>query len=123
MTTLAFIGCAHIHTPGFIKGVQKRDGLKVKSVWDHDPSRAKKRADELKAQVVDDFKSIYADSEIDGVIICSETNRHEELIVPAAEAAPAPGAPQPPQPQNKPPAPAGKPEQQPAQPAQSPGQL
>jgi len=41
----------------------------------------------------------------------------------AAASSPAPGAPHPPQPENKPPAPAGKPEQQPAQPAQSPGQL
>jgi len=44
MTTIAFVGCAHIHTPGFIKAVQKRDDIKVKSVWDHDPTRAKKRA-------------------------------------------------------------------------------
>jgi hypothetical protein len=41
MATLAFVGCAHIHTPGFIKAVSKRDNIKIKSVWDHDAARAK----------------------------------------------------------------------------------
>src|SRR3954464_7838883 len=86
MATLALVGCAHIHTRGFIKQIQKRDDIKVKSVWDYDAARAKNCADELKAQVVDDFNKIYADQEIEGIIICSETNRHEELIVPAAQA-------------------------------------
>jgi len=43
MATLALVGCAHIHTPGFIKDIQKRNEVKVKSVWDHDAGRAKKR--------------------------------------------------------------------------------
>src|SRR3954463_12822249 len=87
MATLAFVGCARIHTPGFIKAIKKRgDEIRIKSVWDHDPERAKKRADELGAAVVDDFKTIYGDDEINGVIICSETNRHEQLIPPAAAA-------------------------------------
>ena len=78
MTTLAFTGCAHIHTPGFIKAIQKRaDDVKVKSVWDHDAERAKKRAGELDAQVVDDPKQIFEDADVKGVIICSETDRHE----------------------------------------------
>src|SRR5688572_13047389 len=86
MATLALVGCAHIHTPGFIKAIGKRPDVKVKSVWDHDGARAKKRADELKAAVVDDFNTIYADSDIDAIVICSETDRHEALVLPAAMA-------------------------------------
>ena len=87
MTTIALVGCAHIHTPGFIKAIQKRkDSIAVKSVWDHDAARARKRADELGAAVVADFKSIYADGEISAVVICSETNRHADLVPPAAAA-------------------------------------
>src|SRR6476661_1191983 len=86
MTTIAFVGCAHIHTPGFIKAIKKRDDIKVKSVWDHDAERAKKRADELGAKVVEDFRTIYADGDVKGVVICSETNRHEQLVAPAAAA-------------------------------------
>src|SRR4051812_117532 len=87
MATLAFVGCAHIHTPGFIKAIQKRgEEIKIKSVWDHDADRARKRADELKAQVVAKPEVIFADGDVAGVIICSETNRHGQLVPPAAAA-------------------------------------
>ena len=87
MTTLGFLGCAHIHTPGFIKAIGKRTGeVKVKGVWDHDAERAKQRAGELGATVVADPKQILDDADVKGVVICSETDRHEQLVLPAAAA-------------------------------------
>ena len=87
MIHLAFVGCAHIHTPGFIKAIAKRpEEVKVKSVWDHDAERAKKRAGELGAQVVNDPKQIFDDGDVKGVVICSETDRHEPLVLAAASA-------------------------------------
>ena len=46
-TPIALVGCAHIHTPGFVKTLKKRTDIKVKFVWDHDAERAKKDAAEL----------------------------------------------------------------------------
>ena len=86
MTTVAFVGCAHIHTPGFIRLVNSREDVRCKSVWDHDAARAEKRAGELNAEVVADFAAIYADLEIDAVIICTETNLHAEVVLPGAAA-------------------------------------
>ncbi|HWB52720.1 MAG TPA: Gfo/Idh/MocA family oxidoreductase, partial [Tepidisphaeraceae bacterium] len=86
MIQLAFVGCAHIHTPGFIRMCKARQDVQVKSVWDHDAARAKQRADELGAVVVEDVKAIFKDPEIKGIIICSETNRHKALAIPAARA-------------------------------------
>jgi predicted dehydrogenase len=86
MTNLAFVGVAHIHTPGFIRAIKARPGLKVKSVWDPAPAKASVRAKELDAAIAADFSSIYCDPGIDAVIICSETNRHEELVLPAVAA-------------------------------------
>ncbi len=86
MTTVALVGAAHIHTPDFIKKLKARNDIKVKCVWDHDAARAQKRADELGAAVESDVKNIWADAEITGVIICSETNRHEDLVIGAAQA-------------------------------------
>jgi predicted dehydrogenase len=83
---LAFVGCAHIHTPGFVNAIKKRPGLKVKSVWDPNPARSTRRAADLNAVVIDDFKAIYADPEIGAVIITSETDRHETLVGPAVSA-------------------------------------
>ncbi len=87
MKHLAFLGLGHIHTPGFIGSIKKRpDELRVKSVWDPDSARAKGRAEELGATVVADFHQILADPAIDGVVVCSETDLHEQIVVPAAAA-------------------------------------
>ena len=78
--TLAFVGAAHIHTPGFISLLNRRDDVVVKYVWDHDQARAEKRAKDVGAQTVDDVTVIWQDPAVSGVIICSETDRHLELV-------------------------------------------
>lgn len=82
---LALVGGAHIHTPGFIKRLAARSDVAVKSVWDHDPARAAKRAGELSAQVAP-LDQIWNDPQVKAVIVCSETNRHEPLVRAAAAA-------------------------------------
>lgn len=86
VTQLAFVGCAHIHTPGFIKRINDRADVAVKLVWDHDAERAAKRAAELGAAVVTDLNAIWSDPSIAGAVICSETDRHEPLVLAGAEA-------------------------------------
>jgi predicted dehydrogenase len=86
MTEVALIGCAHIHTPGFIKRLQARDDVTVAAVWDHDAARAQKRADELNAPVVSNLNDVWSNPQIAAAVICSETDRHEELVLAAAVA-------------------------------------
>src|SRR5438552_9836365 len=83
---LAFVGLAHIHTPSFVSLVKSRSDVAVKSVWDHDPVRAEKVAAELSAQAVADLKEIWSDPQITAVIVCSETNRHHDIVLAAARA-------------------------------------
>ncbi len=83
---LAFVGCAHIHTPGFINLLKSRKDVKVKYVWDHDAKRAERRANELNCPAVDDASKIWNDNEISGVVICSETQLHPKLVADAAKA-------------------------------------
>lgn len=84
--TLAFVGCAHIHTPGFINLLKGRSDVTVKYVWDHLPARAEKRGAELGAKVVTDLNEIWNDASVSGVVICSETNRHPALVKAASAA-------------------------------------
>src|SRR5579871_1721557 len=84
--TVAFVGVAHIHTPGYLKLVKNRSDVQIKYVWDHDAERAARRAKEVDAQVPSDVKTIWADPEVTAVIILSETNRHHDLILAAAKA-------------------------------------
>lgn len=84
--TMALVGGAHIHTPGFIDLVKKRSDVTVKSVWDHDPAVAEKRAKALNSQVVPEVDRIWSDPELQAVAIYSETNRHHDLVLAGAKA-------------------------------------
>ena len=86
MIQVAFVGCAHIHTPGFTKKVAGRTDVKVKYVWDHDKERAAKRAAEVGAKVVRGRRKVWSDPEVAAVIICSETNGHKRLVAEATAA-------------------------------------
>ena len=80
MTTIALVGCAHIHTPGFVRRLQARHDVKTVAVWDKNPARAEGCAAQLGAPLTTDLDSIWDDSSIEGVIICSETDRHEAMV-------------------------------------------
>lgn len=86
MDHYALVGCAHIHTPGFIEKLKQRTDLKVTRVWDPRPDRAAQRAKELDAQVAPEPQTIWKDESIRAVVICSETNLHEELVQGAVQA-------------------------------------
>ncbi len=75
ITQLALVGCAHIHTPGFVKRIQARQDVAVKYVWDHQPARAERWAAELNAEVAPDVATILADAAIPAVVICSRKKR------------------------------------------------
>jgi predicted dehydrogenase len=84
--TLGLIGCAHIHTPSYVGLLKKRGDVKVKYVWDHDQTRAARRAGELAAKTAPDLGEVWADREVSAVVICSETDRHHDLVLAAAKA-------------------------------------
>lgn len=86
MQTTAFLGTAHIHTPGFIGMLAKRDDVKVKAVYDHDAARAAANAEKLNSQIADSAQQILDAPEITSVIIASETARHLDFIEAAAAA-------------------------------------
>ncbi|MDQ6834383.1 MAG: Gfo/Idh/MocA family oxidoreductase [Chloroflexota bacterium] len=81
----AFVGCAHIHTPNFVKRLQNRRDVRVLAVWDHDHARAQKTADVFGAPVTQ-LDAVWSNDDIAAVIICAETNRHPELVAAAAAA-------------------------------------
>jgi predicted dehydrogenase len=86
MATVALVGCAHIHTPGFVKRLQARSDVTVKYVWDPQPEHAAKQAEALGSRTIAEVGEVWTDPQIEGVIICSQTNRHEPLVLAAAAA-------------------------------------
>nr|AIA12639.1 Oxidoreductase family, NAD-binding Rossmann fold [uncultured bacterium] len=82
---IAFVGCAHIHTPQFVQMTNLRPEFQVQAVWDPVAERASKRAEELKSTATTDLVSIWANPSIKAVVIGSETKQHEELVLAAAQ--------------------------------------
>ena len=85
ITEIALVGCAHIHTPGFIKRLLARSDVKVTRVWDHERARRDLRAAELGALATGDLREILGGNE-SAVIVCAETNLHQELVLPTVAA-------------------------------------
>ncbi len=86
MPRVALVGCAHIHTPGFVQRLMDREDTRVLAVWDPEPTRAARWAQVLDAAVPGRVDAIWADPQVEGVIICAETYRHQELVTAAARA-------------------------------------
>ncbi len=85
MTNIALIGGGHIHAPSFIKRINEDAEIQAVAVWDQDAGRAAERAEALSAPVVS-LDEIWADASIPAVVICSETDQHEELVLASAAA-------------------------------------
>jgi predicted dehydrogenase len=84
--TVAFVGVAHIHTPSYLDLLRKRKDVKIKCFWEHDAARAAGCAKGTGLPLAKDVQEIWSDPEITAVVICSETNRHAELVLAAAKA-------------------------------------
>ncbi|MBV6459554.1 MAG: scyllo-inositol 2-dehydrogenase (NAD(+)) [Fimbriimonadaceae bacterium] len=78
MRVLAFVGCGHIHTPGFVEAIKQR-GTPVKAVADWDPDRATATAEALGA-VVAEPDAIRDDPDIGGVVVTSHTVDHRAIV-------------------------------------------
>jgi predicted dehydrogenase len=82
---IAVVGAAHTHMkwyPGTLNG-----NARVKYLWDPDAKRAEWCVKQFKgAKIAASVDEILSDPEVAGVVICSETNRHHDLVIAAAKA-------------------------------------
>lgn len=90
MTTLttAFVGTAHIHMNDFVRRLlARKDDIAVTRIYDHDAARGQSYAAKFDgAAFTDDPQAIFADPNIQSVVICSETVHHKGLVLAAANA-------------------------------------
>lgn len=84
MRNLAFVGCAHIHTPSFVDACLRRKAS-VSGVWDHDPARAQATAEKIGCPTRG-FDEILTDPAVHAIVVCTETDRHEDIVKQAADA-------------------------------------
>lgn len=83
---IAVLGCAHGHVGLYAEEILQFPDAVITSVWDPDKSRAAAFAETYGCNPADDMEELLRDREVDSVIIGSETSRHTECCVAAAEA-------------------------------------
>lgn len=85
---IGILGMAHGHVLNYGKNWidNPEMGIKIVAAWDHDAQRLEKNKETLKYECEASPESLLARSDVDAVVISSETNLHTELAVKAAEA-------------------------------------
>jgi predicted dehydrogenase len=87
MPNIALLGGSHIHTPNFARTLANNaPAVTTLFVWDPDADTARRRQEVTGGEVVEDYKPILKDKRVDAVVICSQTDLHEELVLAAAKA-------------------------------------
>lgn len=83
---LAMLSMAHVHARGYARQIAQNPDAEIACVWDDDPSRGRPAARQLEVPFEDNLHEVLGDPSIDGVVVNSETNKHPDLYLAAAEA-------------------------------------
>jgi predicted dehydrogenase len=83
MIKIGILSFAHHHGEAYISNVRRMDGVELLGVADDEPGRGQKIAAENQTRYFDSYEDLL-EARPDGVIICSENNRHRPLVEMAA---------------------------------------
>lgn len=86
MIQLALVGVWHVHALDYTKQARGLKDVSIEKVWDKNKEAAERFAAEHNLTVAENLSDILSDTAIDGVIICTETADHDEVIAEAARA-------------------------------------
>jgi predicted dehydrogenase len=80
MINVALLSKWHVHAVDYALQAKQNKNITIKAVWDENPERGKKWAQELGVRFEFDLLKVLKDAEIDAVIVDSPTNLHKEII-------------------------------------------
>lgn len=86
MKNIAMIGVAHPHAREWAKAFKEHEQSRLIGVWDENTALKEAWAEQEGVRVYDKLNDLLDDPDIDAVGICSETVRHAEYAIAAAEA-------------------------------------
>ncbi|MCG3209217.1 MAG: Myo-inositol 2-dehydrogenase [Anaerolineae bacterium] len=82
---LAIVSFAHLHAEAYIHNIRALPGVEFVGFCDDDAARGQHFAAQFNARLFPSYESLLAEQP-DGVIICSENNKHRPLAEQAAQA-------------------------------------
>ncbi|ANC76314.1 dehydrogenase [Fictibacillus phosphorivorans] len=81
---VALLSKWHVHAVDYAREAMENKEITIKTVWDENQERGTQWAEELGVSYEADLQNVLDDSNIDGVIVTTATNRHKEVIIAAA---------------------------------------
>lgn len=83
MIRIGILSFAHHHGEAYISNLRRMDGVELAGVSDDDPLRGQTVAAHNQAQYFHTYEDLL-EANLDGVIICTENNRHRQFVEMAA---------------------------------------
>lgn len=83
---IALLGAWHVHAEGYARELQALPGVIVGSVWDPDKERGRAMAETLGVPFVTSLQLVLDDPDVMGVLVCTATSEHPEVILQALRA-------------------------------------
>lgn len=83
---VGLLSFAHGHQKAWGRVIADRPETRVLAVWDDDPDRGRREAEELGAEFIADVDDLLRRDDIRAVTICAENAKHADLAVKAARA-------------------------------------
>ena len=82
---IAMLSGWHVHAEGYANEA-RACGAEIAYVYDELPERGRAWAEKLNVPFCPDYQTILSDKSVDGVIVCSPTNLHPQILCDAARA-------------------------------------
>lgn len=86
MLKVALLSFWHVHALDYEKDANQHPGTQVTAIWDEDPARGSKEAENRGIPFYENLDELLADDEIDGIIVTTPTHLHRDVMVAAAKA-------------------------------------
>ena len=80
MINIASVGFWHLHGADYAGEAQRHPEVNLVAGWDPDPERLAVAAERFGLRAVADLDTLLADSSVDGVIVCTATADHREIV-------------------------------------------
>jgi len=85
MTKLGIMSFAHMHAMSYATSINAAPDAELTAIWDSSPKRGRDMAKQYSTRFIKDMDG-FLDSDVDGVIVCSENIEHRPMVEAAAAA-------------------------------------
>lgn len=86
MIRVALLSRWHVHADDYAREASQHPSIQLTTIWDEDPARGKRWADELNVDFENSLEFTLARDDVDAVIVDTPTSMHKEVIIAAAKA-------------------------------------